>query len=132
MALLSRDATSVGVFGGDPVVGRALEQLLRSAGYSARFLTEASFQEPQTLDGLQLLLFAGGLDASRRESFVAVLREAGKANLPVLELVSSLQASRDGAQGALPWPCRVEELRERIEKTLLDGSHPHREEANDG
>ncbi len=122
MAPPSRDATSVGVFGGDPVVGRALEQLLRSAGYSARFLTEASLHEAQALEGLELLLFAGSLDATRCETIMAVLREAaGKANLPVLELVFSLEASRGGAQGVLPWPCRVEELRERIEQILLDG-----------
>ncbi len=125
MALPGHDAASVGVLGGDPVVGRALEQLLRSAGYSARFLTETSLDETQTLDGLKLLLFADDMEAGRREYALGALRDALKGvSLPILELASYLDGSKDGAAAVLPWPCRVDELRERIEAALLDETRP--------
>ncbi len=126
MALPGQQTASVGVLGGDPVVGRALEQLLRSAGYSARFLTETSLDGTQTLDGLKLLLFADDMEAGRRESALGALRDALKGtSLPILELTASLDGSKDGAAAAvLPWPCRVDELRERIEAALLDETQP--------
>ncbi len=134
MALPTEDAISVGVFGADPIVGRALEQVLRSAGYAARFLNEASLDKAQTLDGLELMLFAGGFDARRREASMALLKGALKeANLPVLELVSSLVGAEDGSPGILHWPCGGDELRERIEAALLAGAaRPDTRGASDG
>ncbi len=129
MALPSPDATPVGVLGGDPVVGRALEQLLRSAGYAARFVTETSLDEPQALDGLKLLLFADEAEAGRRGSALGGLGDALKgASLPILELAASPDGSKDGAAGVLPWPCRVDELRERIEAALVGEQRPSGEE----
>ena len=125
MGLRNQEATSVGVFGGDPVIGRALEQLLRSAGYAARFLTEASFEGEEPLDGIQLLLFAGEADADRRAASLSFLESVPTmANIPILELVSSLEGSQGGAGGVFPWPCRVDELSRRIEAALLEGSRP--------
>ncbi len=133
MALPSQDATSVGILGGDPVVGRALEQLLRSAGYAARFLTETSLDETWTLDGLKLLLFTDDVEAGRRESALGGPKSALKgASLPILELAASPDGSKDGAAGVLPWPCRVDELRERIEAALLVEQRPSGEEGGDG
>ena len=116
----NQEATSVGVFAGDPVIGRALEQLLRSTGYAARFLTEASFEGEQLPDGIQLLLFAGEADAERRAASLSFLESVPTmANIPILELISSPEGSQEGADGLLPWPCRADELRRRIEAALL-------------
>ncbi len=123
MALPSQEATSVGVFGGDPVVGRALEQLLRSVGYAARFLTEASLDKPGGFDGLQILLLAGETDAGRRGAPEDALESL---RLPILRLVAPPEGPAE-EDGFLPWPCRVEELRERIEAALSGGPRPFRE-----
>ena len=125
MALPIRDATSVGVFGEDPIVGRALEQLLRSAGYAARFLTEASFEGEEPLDVIQLLLFAGEADAERRAASLSFLESVPTmANTPIIELISSPEGSQEAADALLPWPCRADELRRLIEAALLEESRP--------
>jgi hypothetical protein len=70
MALLSERAPSrVIVLGVDPVVGRASELLLRSAGYGATFATADSLDEPSLLDGVRLpIFFALGSGPGQRKT----------------------------------------------------------------
>ena len=114
------------VLGGDAVVGRALELLLRSADCDIRFLAEPSRVEPGLLDGFGLLLLAPGLSAGCREALLALVGVAPvAARIPVLELNSSAEGAPEvvGAGPLLvPWPCQPEDLQRRIKAALLAGS----------
>ena len=131
---------------GDPIVGRALALLLRSSLYDPRFLTTSSFlNEAGALEGIRLVLLTPRweLDAGRREDFLASLgtslgSEAGFAQVPILELTSSLGGARNGEarngearlglEHTVSWPCSTDELERRIEEALLAtmaGSNGH-------
>jgi hypothetical protein len=109
------------VVGGDPAIGRALEALLQAAGYDARF------QPAPLTDGLgelladsRLLLVAPGLSAESRKVLTnTAMRPATK--IPVLELLPVNGGEVVGIQGAdvVPWPCPLEELRQRVRAALL-------------
>ncbi len=135
MALsLERAPSRVIVHGVDPVVGRALELLLRSAGYGATFVTADSLDEPSMLDGARLLLFfAVDPSPERRKVSLSLIKSApGMAGVPILEVVSSPDKAQAGIGRPILWPCRIEELRRRIEAALLDGSSPEEREVNRG
>lgn len=122
MTLLSEEVpTQVVVFGGDPVVGRGLELLIRSAGYSTSFVTEESFDASGLVLGGQILLFlALGMSPERREACMSLVAGSpGLAGVPILELVWPSENTRDGTEHQIPWPCRVDELIRRIEAALV-------------
>jgi hypothetical protein len=113
---------------GDPVVGWALVLLLQEPHYDVKFLPISSSNEPGVLEGVQLLLLAPmpELSIGYHEALLASLRdEAAAAKIPILELVVSPEKTRGGkAQDnrfvqAVPWPCRIEELKRRVEAVLL-------------
>lgn len=115
------ELVSLLVFGGSAVVGKALEVLLGRMGYNARYLPHISLDKPDMLDGVQLLLFVGGVGASLRgksASLVESIRD--KVDAPILELVSSTRGARAGKENLVPWPCRMEELKRRIDAALPD------------
>ena len=109
------------VVGGDPVVGRSLEVLLQAAGYDAR-----SHPKPAA-DGLDELLVDAGvllvgpaLSAEARNALTdVVIRTATK--IPILELLPASEGEAVGIQGAdaVPWPCPLEALQQRIQAALL-------------
>jgi len=108
------------IIGGDTVVGRALESLLRSADYRVRFLAEPPSEEPELLDDAQLLLLAPGLDAEHRESTLRLVGDHPAESMPVLELVADAEVAQ--ATGRfLPWPCRAEDLQRHIRAALSPG-----------
>lgn len=99
---MRRKTSSVDVFGGDPVIGWALELLLRSSvGYDARFLAMASPDKPNQLDGVQLLLFAGRLNAARRDFSMSFLKSVLPA-VSILQSVSSLKGKQAETKNAFP------------------------------
>ncbi len=114
---------------GDPVVGRALELLLRSSFYDARFLSTSSLSDPDSLEDVRLLLLTPmwDLDADRREILLSSGRDASDAaKAPVLKLTSSFERERNGHSRLKPddivsWPCSTEELERRIQAALLTG-----------
>jgi hypothetical protein len=111
---------------GDPVVGRTLVLLLRDSGYKAGLVSSLSSTEPFSLEGSQLLVLTPTpqLSIEMREALLALLRKRARyANVPVLELVTAFEESRqrrtrDNLWYTAPWPCRIEELERRIEGTL--------------
>ena len=126
---------------GEPVVGQALALLLRGYRYDARFLpassSSSSIEMSGSLEDILLVLVAPtpSLSAGQRENLLALLKkEAGAAQIPILELVepSSLARMRDGEDGraggglkhAVPWPCGIEELVRRIEAALSAALKP--------
>jgi hypothetical protein len=113
---------TLGIYG-EPITGRALTLLLRGSGYKVRFLLAQSLGEPEALKDVRLLLLAPTpqLSAEHRDALVASLKGASEAmNMPVLELVTPLEAGRreevaSESWHTVPWPCRSEELEWRIE-----------------
>jgi len=119
-------AATVAVLGGNPIVGRALELLLRGVGYDVRLVGSSGEGELGTLlEGANLLLLAPMLDAATSRKIMDEIRNvAALAELPVLALVTA--PSEDPLEGGrasqVPWPCRTAELAREIEAAL---SRPH-------
>ncbi|MBV9453428.1 MAG: hypothetical protein JOZ19_04815 [Rubrobacter sp.] len=123
--LADDELVSLLVFGGSPVVGKALELLLGRMGYHVRYLPQISFDKPDMFDGVQLLLFVGGVGGkSRRTSASLVESVRDKLGVTVLELVSSARGVQAEKENLVPWPCRMEELKRRIDAALPDGYFP--------
>ena len=113
------------VVGGEPATGRSLEALLQAAGYDARF-------QPEPLaNGLgklladsrpdsRLLLVAPALSAESCKALTDVAMRPGT-KIPVLELLPANGGEAVGIQGAdaVPWPCPMEALQQRIQAALL-------------
>lgn len=129
----SRLENAVIILGGDTVVGRALELLLRGSDRNARFLSAVSeLEEPGLIERTGLLLLAPGLDAERREAALGLLRQRSiSRRVPVLELVSNARTEKLADDHFVAsWPCQMEDLQKRI-RTLLeagDGSERVRSE----
>jgi hypothetical protein len=131
---LARVPTSlVAIVGEDAIVGKALELVLGSADFSARFLSEPSLEEPGWLDGIKLLLLAPRLDSERRKALLEFIdsRPSGS-RIPVLELIDSAQAAQVGDGYFVPWPCRAEELKQRVTDALLGRSEASQDDHEAG
>ena len=114
---------------GDPIIGWALELLLRSSGYKAKFVPAAPSSEalsPKEYSRLLVLTPTRRLSLKQREALLAELRNTpGFVNIPVLELVTSPEETRAGGRQEeswyrVPWPCMLEELEQSIEAVLSD------------
>ncbi len=118
---MSTAHTKVAIIGGDPIVGEALEVLLRAAGYRARFLPEFVMDElGELLADSQLLLVAPVLSAERRKALLEMMSSpATPVNIPVLELLPANGGQHLQGEYVLLWPCSTEELRRAIEAALL-------------
>lgn len=133
MSYPSSTSNKIAIVGGDPLVGRALELSLQSAGYSARFLDGSSVNGAyDPLEGLGLVLLAPRISAVDREAFLRRLRHASSsapARVPVLELIASSNGARDREEKEeivvvqrMLWPCQLNDLKQKIETMLLAGS----------
>ena len=103
------------------MAGRALEALLQGVGYDTRLIEDPP-ERPleQLLEGVRLLLLAPTLSAESREILLAEMGSSlAAANVPVLTLSTSLKEALAGGPAFIPWPCRLEDLTERIEAALL-------------
>jgi hypothetical protein len=113
--------TKVIIVGEDPVVGRALETLLRSAGYRARFLSNpAADAFGELLADSHLLLVAPPVSAERRRVLRARMRGRPTATgVAVLELVPTNGGEQlVQREGVVLWPCSAEELKRGINSAL--------------
>jgi hypothetical protein len=109
----------VAILGGSSVVGRALESLLRPAGYDARFFPEHSAGLAGTLGGASVALILPSLNTRRKEALIARLTTAPPtADLPIIELAPHPDRVRNGQRTIVPWPCSLEELERSIEAAL--------------
>jgi hypothetical protein len=113
--------TTVAILGGNSVAGRALEALLQGVGYDTRL-----FEDPlersleQLLEGVRLLLLAPTLSVESRETLLAQMGSTlDAANIPVLTLSTTLKEAPGDGPVFIPWPCRLEDLTEKIEAALL-------------
>jgi hypothetical protein len=107
------------IFDGDPVAGRVLRLLLRTAGYDARYVTRGHPERATTFDGFRILILGPRWDAKSRAAAEKLAGERRVAITPILEM----GAPRDGApkkpDRVVPWPCRTEDLIRRIDVALL-------------
>jgi hypothetical protein len=108
------------IFEGDRVVGQALELLLRTCGYGVRYVNRDSLEELRTLRGIRLWLLGPGWDYTSREiaaEMAGSMLAEGKAS--VLEIGLPRDGSSIRAECYVPWPCRTEDLTQRIDAALL-------------
>ena len=134
MSYPNTNSTTVAIVGGDPIVGHALELMLLSAGYDARFLGGSFIEvEANPFDWAHLVLIAPRSNHADREALFdrlyssSVNDKSPKARLPVLELVAApngvLRVEGEGlATRRILWPCPVPDLKWEIEAALLDNS----------
>ena len=109
------------IVGKDPIVGRAVESLLRTAGYNTRFVADPITDGSHSaLVEAHVVLLAPSLSAESREKLLG----SGKSNPvaaepPTLELVSEADEGQP-RQGRhrVRWPCSLEQLRWEIEAVL--------------
>ncbi len=111
---------TVAILGGDPVVGRTLELMLKGAGYDARFLNGSFIDKPAELpEEVRVVILAPGLHPKGREGFLNGMESApATAKITVLELVRASDRARDDHRGSVLWPCRVQDLKQEIEAAL--------------
>jgi hypothetical protein len=122
------------VVSGDPFASRILALLLRDCGYRAEFLAIWSLNEPGALEDVQLLVLTPTwalLSTEERKALVASLSQMTRdTGLIVMELITLSEERRteEEAQEELPshkkvpWPCRIDELEQRIEAALRTGA----------
>lgn len=111
---------TVTVFGGNPIVGKALEALLNTAGHNAEFVDENSLKQPVVLDGVRVLLLGPGWNAKSREVVAKMVENApAKASVVVFELGAPPDGVPIQPERYVPWPCRAEDLERRINDSLL-------------
>ena len=110
-----RPAT-IAILGGNPVIGRALESLLASAGYVARYFSEYPQGDAEPLGGARVALVLPASSSRRQEALLTLIRTTPSTNLPVIELTTTPNENSHGTR--LPWPCSIEDLRRAIDETL--------------
>ncbi len=102
------------------MVGRALEALLQGVGYDTRLIEDHPASEPKDLlEGVELLLVTPGLSGEPRKPLLADMRGAlDAAAIPVLTLSTILNETLADLPDFILWPCRLEDLTEKIEAAL--------------
>jgi hypothetical protein len=112
--------TKVVVIGGDAVIGAALEALLESTGYRVQFLPEFAMDElGASLADAQLLIVVPTLSLQRWQAVLKLTSSPLSARIPVLQLLPTNGKEQRIRGYAVPWPCRVEELKRAIDHALL-------------
>ena len=119
--MLPETRTTVAILGGNPLVGRALELLLESAGYKVRLLEEPeAFEDRDLLAGVDVLLLGRGVSDERREEFLGAMASTLEtATIPVLALSPGPEGALAAEDRLVPWPGRVEDLAREIDAVLL-------------
>jgi DNA-binding response OmpR family regulator len=129
--------TTVAILSGDPLIGRALELLLKGADYEVRLLTELdAVRVEDVLRGVDVLILDRGLSNGRREDFVGALAGTLEtATIPVLSLSQGSEGEPVEEDRVVPWPCKIEDLVREIEAARreagggepIENSHTHAE-----
>jgi hypothetical protein len=115
----ARGPTTIAILGGNPVIGKALQSLLASADYVARFFSEYPEGDAEPLRGARVALLLPASSGGRQEALKAQIKNTPSTmNLPVIELTT---IPNDNGQDILvPWPWSIEDLRRSIEEMLQE------------
>src|SRR5215213_7283606 len=114
--------TIVAILGENPVVGNALESLLRSTDFAARFFPEYLPNSAEPFEGARVALILPALSTKRNEALIAGIRShPATMDLPVIELISTPNGEPYG-HTRLPWPCALEQLKRSIRAALPHGT----------
>ena len=114
--MLPESRTTVAILSGDPLIGRALELLLRGAGYEVRLLEEPDATRVEELRGVDVVLLDRGLSDGRREGFMGALASTLEtATIPVLSLAPGSEGTSAEGDRVVPWPSKIEDLACEIE-----------------
>ena len=109
------------IVGKDPIVGRAIGSLLRTAGYDTRFVADPITNGYRSaLVEAHVVLLAPSLSAEAREKVLGSgTSNPVAAETPTMELVSEADEGQP-RQGhhRVRWPCSLEQLRGEIEAVL--------------
>ena len=112
---------TVVIVGKDPIVGRAIGSLLRTAGYDTRFVADPVRDgSTSELVDAHVVILAPSLSAESHEKVLGSdTSNPVAAGTPTLELVSEADEGQP-RQGhhRVPWPCSLEQLRREIEAVL--------------
>ncbi|HJQ28380.1 MAG TPA: hypothetical protein VJ827_03510, partial [Rubrobacter sp.] len=107
--------------GGNAVIGKALESLLRSVDYVARFFSEYPEEDVEPLGGAKVALILPALSSRHQESLMALIRDTpSTADLPVIELVTTPNENGNDQITRVLWPCSMEDLRRSIDEKLIE------------
>ena len=110
---------TISINGNNPTVGRTLQVLLSSLGYTVR-LTAGPAADPPS--DAQLVLVVPGLSPEAHEALVRRLEDASVlAELPLLVLTTASDAEdtqRNRTIWHVPWPCHLTTLQREIESAL--------------
>ena len=108
---------TIAILNGDPVIGRALESLLASADYVARFFSEFPEGAADPLGGARIAIVLPASSSKWQDALMHLIKTTKSTkNLPVVELTTTPNESGHGTR--LPWPCSIEDLRRSIDETL--------------
>ena len=111
---------TVAILGGNPVIGKALESLLRSADYVARFFSEYPEEDAKPLGEARVALILPALSSTHQDALITLIRNTpSTTNLPVIELITTPSENGNGQVTRVPWPCGIEDLRRFIDEKLL-------------
>lgn len=114
------EPATVAILGGNPVIGKALESLLRSADYVARFFSEYQEGEAEPLGGAKVALILPALSSKHQEALITLIKTTPSTkNLPVIQLITNPTENGNGQDTRVPWPCDLEDLRRLIDEKLL-------------
>lgn len=116
--------TTVVIFDGDPVIGRALELLLQAdADYSSvRYMDESSLEQPGALEEVRVVLLGPRWSARSREAITNMVESMpATVRIPVLEVGIPADDTQVEPENYVPWPCQMEDLKRRIDAALFAG-----------
>jgi hypothetical protein len=114
---------TVAILGGNPVIGKALESLLRSADYVPRFFSEYPEEDAEPLGGAKVALILPALSSRHQEALITLIKKTpSTTNMPVIELSTTPNENGNGQVTRVLWPCGIEELRRFIDEKLLGDS----------
>ena len=109
------------IVGKDPIVSRAIESLLQTAGYNTRFVGHPVTDGSRSaLVEAHVVLLAPSLSAESREKLLGIgTSNPVAAETPTLELVSEADEGQPRrGHHRVRWPCSLEQLRGEIEAVL--------------
>ena len=116
---------TVAILGGNPVVGKALESLLESTDYGARYFPENLAESAELPGGVRVALVMPALSNQRSDALITrLLDTSGPDCPPIIELITTPNGHHNGHRIYVSWPCSVEELEQSIGAALANGFRP--------